>query len=126
MALISIESREIDVENENPVEHIDKAGEISRAAAKEGDGVVVIGDHGFDFVDIPNVMLVHPSDSVGQALMGKPIQRFTSLGIADIRQFPVTVDDVITAPLQLFRHRGFAGAGNAFDQIVLDAHFRSR
>jgi hypothetical protein len=33
---------------------------------------------------------------------------------------------VVAAPLQFFSHRGFAAAGNAFDQIVFDAHFRSR
>ncbi|MBB4231514.1 hypothetical protein GGD56_005392 [Rhizobium mongolense] len=32
------------------------------------------------------------------------------------------MDDVVTAPLQFFRHRGFAGAGNAFDQLVSYAH----
>jgi hypothetical protein len=31
---------------------------------------------------------------------------------------------VVTAPLQFFSRRGFAGAGDAFDQIVSDAHFR--
>lgn len=81
---------EIDVENENPVEYIDKAGEISRAAAEEGDRIVLFGDHGFDFIDVSNVMLVHPCDTVRQALMGRPIQRwFTCLRIACIRQFPV-------------------------------------
>lgn len=66
----------------------------------------MISDRGFDFIDVPNVMLVHPCDAFGQAPMGKPIQRLTSFGIAGIRQFLVTVDDVVAAPLQLFRHRG--------------------
>jgi hypothetical protein len=105
----------IDVENENPVKQINKAVEISGAAAEEGDRVALISGHGFDSVYIPNVMLVHGA-----------IQRFTSLWIALIRQLSVTVDGVVTAPPQLFTHCGFAGARNAFDQIVSNAHFRSR
>jgi hypothetical protein len=64
---------EIDVENENPVKQINKAAEISSAAAEEGDRVALIGDHGFDFVYIPNVMLVPPCNAVRHALVGKPI-----------------------------------------------------
>jgi hypothetical protein len=29
---------------------------------------------------------------------------------------------MVTAPLQFFSNRSFAGAGNAFDQIISDAH----
>jgi len=91
---------EIDVENENPVKQINKVGEISRATAEEGDRVALISDHGFDFVYIPNVMLVLPCDAVRHALERKAIQRLTSLWIALISQLSVTVDGVVTAPPQ--------------------------
>jgi len=113
---------EIDVENENPIKQINKAGEISGAAAEEGDCVAVISDHGFDFVHIPKLMLLLPYDLVHLALMGRFIHRFPRLWIAPINQLPVTVEDVVTAPLQFFSHRGLAGARHAFDQIVSDAH----
>jgi len=32
------------------------------------------------------------------------------------------MDDLVAAPLQFRGDRGFAGAGNAFDQIISDAH----
>ena len=51
--------------------------------------MALISDQGFDFVYIPNVVLVH-----------KTIQRFTSLWIAFIRQLSVTVDGVVTTPPQ--------------------------
>src|SRR5262245_7258891 len=41
---------DIDVENENAVKQINKAGEISGATAEEGDRVALISDRGFDFV----------------------------------------------------------------------------
>jgi hypothetical protein len=91
---------EIDLENEDPVKQINEAGEISRAAAEEGDRVALIGDHRFDFVHIPDVMLVPPCDAVRHALMGKPIHRFPRLWIALISQLAVTVDGVVTAPPQ--------------------------
>ena len=39
----------------------------------------MIGDQGFDFVHMPNPVLVPPSEAVRRALMGRPIQRFTGL-----------------------------------------------
>ncbi|MGF6230023.1 hypothetical protein QFZ27_003978 [Inquilinus ginsengisoli] len=90
---------DIDFGNEDPVKQIDKAGKISGAAAEEGNRVALIRDQGFDFVDIPNMVLMH-----------KAIQRFTSLRITLIRQLPVTIDGVVTAPSQFFTHRGFARA----------------
>ena len=60
----------------------------------------VISDQGFDFVYIPNVMLVPPCDAVRHALERKAIQRFTSLWIALISQLSVTVDGMVTAPPQ--------------------------
>ena len=60
---------------------------------------------------MPNVVLVREA-----------IRRFTSFRIALISQFIVTVNSMIAAPLQFFADRSFAGAGNAFNQIVFNAH----
>jgi hypothetical protein len=116
------QSVEIDVENENPVKQINEAGEISEAAAEEGDCVAVISDHGPDFVYIPKPMLLLPYDFVRLARVGRFIPRFSRPGIALIGQLTITMEDVVTAPLQFFSHRGFAGARHAFDQIISDAH----
>ncbi|CCM76021.1 hypothetical protein BN77_3209 [Rhizobium mesoamericanum STM3625] len=37
---------------------------------------------------------------------------------------PVTVDDMVTTPLQFRSDRRFSSAGTAFDQILLDSHRR--
>lgn len=113
-----------DLKNKDAVKQIGKAGEISRTAAEEGDCVAVISDHGFDFIDIPKQVLVPPQDLVHFTLMDRFGQRRACLWIAPIPQFPIAVEDVVTPPLQLFSHRGFTGAGNAFDQIVSDSHVR--
>src|SRR2546421_698488 len=78
-----------------------------------------------DAVDRPNPVRVAPGEAVRRAARRRPLQRVTGLGIADIGQLPVTVDDVAAAPPQFFGHRGLAAAGNAFDQIVPDAHPKS-
>jgi hypothetical protein len=82
----------------------------------------VISDHGPDFVYIPKPMLLLPYDFTHLARVGRFIHRFSRPGIALIGQLTITVEDVGTAPLQFFSHRGFAGARHAFDQIVSDAH----
>jgi hypothetical protein len=56
------------------------------------------------------------------ALADGPVQRFAGLRIAVIGELPVAVDDVVATPLQFFGHRGLAGAGDAFDQVVSNAH----
>src|SRR5438874_3632332 len=60
---------------------------------------------------MPNVVLVREA-----------IRRFTSLRIALISQFPVTINGMVTTPLQFMADRRFAGAGNAFNQIISHAH----
>ena len=92
-----IQRVQIDLENENPVKQVNKADEISGAATEKGDRVALISDQGFDFVNIPNVVLV-PKPNV--MLVPKAIQRFTGLWIALISQLTVTVDGVVTAPPQ--------------------------
>ncbi|CAA9588359.1 MAG: hypothetical protein AVDCRST_MAG86-4088, partial [uncultured Truepera sp.] len=92
-----IQRVQISLENENPVKQVDKADEISGATAEEGDRVALISDQGFDFVNIPKVVLV-PKPKV--MLVPRAIQRFTGLWIALIGQLTVTVDGVETAPPQ--------------------------
>jgi hypothetical protein len=121
----SVQSVEVaDFKNKNSVKQIDKIGEVSGAAAEKGDCDAVISDHGFNFVDIPKEMLMAPCGLVQVTTMGRLNQRRSSLWIAVILQFPITVEDVITAPLQLLSHCGLAGARDAFDQVISDAHFR--
>jgi len=50
------------------------------------------------------------------------IRRFTSFRIALISQFAVTMNGMVAAPLQFIADRSFAGAGNAFNQIISNAH----
>ena len=67
-------------------------------------------------------MLLLPYGLVPLALVERLFQRFPRLWIAPIFQLPITMYDMVTAPLQFFSNRSFAGAGNAFDQIISDAH----
>lgn len=88
---------QIDLENENPVKQVDKADEISGAAAEEGDWVALVGDQGFDLINIPKVVLVPKPDVM---LVPEAVQRFTGLWIALISQLTVTVDGVVAVPPQ--------------------------
>lgn len=67
-------------------------------------------------------MLLLPYGLVPLALMERFFQRFPRLWIAPIFQLPITIDDMVTAPLQFFSHRGFAGARHAVDQIISNTH----
>src|ERR1700735_3545338 len=71
-------------------------------------------------------MLLLPYGLVPLALVERLFQRFPRLWIAPIFQLPITMYDMVTAPLQFFSNRSFAGARNPFDQIVSDAHSISR
>ena len=55
-------------------------------------------------------------------LSGATINGLAGFWIAPIGQFPVAVDGVVAAPLQFVADRGFTGAGNAVDDVVLDTH----
>jgi hypothetical protein len=46
-------------------------------------------------------------------LAGAIIQGLAGFWIAKIGQLPITVDAVVTTPLQFIADRGFTGAGNA-------------
>ena len=85
--------------------------------------MALIGHQGFDFVDIPKVVLVRKGHVRNALPMCRAIQRFARLRIALISQFAVTVDGVVTALLQFRGDSGLACPGNAFDQIVPDTHF---
>jgi len=54
-------------------------------------------------------------------LMCEAIRRFTSFRIALISQFAVTMNGMVATPLQFIADRRFAGAGNAFNQIISNA-----
>jgi hypothetical protein len=72
---------------------------------------MLVGDQGFYSVHVSDVVLVRQA-----------IRRFTSFRVALISQFGVTIDGIVTASLQFFANRSLAGAGNALNQIVSDAH----
>ena len=67
-------------------------------------------------------MFLLPYGLVPLALMDRFIYWFPCLWIAPIFQLPVTVEDVITAPLQFFSHRGFARARDALNKIISLTH----
>lgn len=86
----------------------------------------VVREQGLDPVDIPDVVGMSENYIQGPVLNTRStIQRFTRLRIALIGQLPVAVNDMITAPLKFAGDRRLASAGNAFDQIIPDAHFSS-
>lgn len=102
----------IDVGDGDFVEEVNEVREVSRPAAEEGYRMGVVGDERLDLVDIPDVIFV-----------ASGCERLAGFWIALIGEFPVAVDCLVAAPLQLVTDGGLAGAGNAFDQIVSDAHF---
>jgi len=56
-------------------------------------------------------------------LLCEALPRFTSFRIAPISQFAVTMNGMVAAPLQFIAARSFAGAGNAFNQIISNTHW---
>jgi hypothetical protein len=82
-----------------------------RTTAEKCYRLILVGDQGSYFIYMPNVVLVCEA-----------FPRFTSFGIASISQFAVTMNGMVAAPLQFIARRSFAGAGNAFNQIVSNAH----
>src|SRR4051812_1625680 len=66
----------VDLKNENAIKQINKAVEISRAAAEKRECGAVIGDHRFDFVDIPKPVLLSPFDIIDCSFVVKLTQRF--------------------------------------------------
>jgi hypothetical protein len=83
----------------------------SGTTAEERRWLILVSDQGPYLIDIPDVVLV-----------GDGIRRLTSFRVASVSQFAVTVDSMVTPPLQFIADRGLAGAGKAFDQEILPAH----
>ena len=106
-----VQGFEIDVEDKDLVEQIDEPQEVARAAAEEGDRLVLFGHQGLYSTHVPDVMLVHGA-----------VDRFASLGIALVGEVPVTVYGVVATPVQLSADHGLPGAGHALDQVVAYAH----
>lgn len=102
---------EINVEDEHLVEQIDELRGVARASAEERHGLLMVCDQRPHSSDVPDVMLVDSG-----------IGRFTSLGVALVRKLPVAVDGLVATPVQLEAHRGLPRSGDAFDEIVADAH----
>jgi hypothetical protein len=75
--------------------------------------MVLIGHQSADLLNVP-----HP----GTMRSGATMNGLAGFWIAPIGQFPVAVDGVVAAPLQFVADRGFTGAGNAVDDVVLDTH----
>src|SRR3954465_12643727 len=73
----------------------------------------LIGHQRADLRNVP-----HP----GTLRSGAPSNGLAGFWLAPIGQFPVAVDGVVAAPLQLVADRGFTGAGNAVDDVVLGTH----
>lgn len=74
-----------------------------------------VGSNGPDLVDGPNPVRVSPGDAI--LAFGWSWQCLACFGVADIGQDPVTMDDMITPPLQFGSDRRFSSAGTAFANV---------
>lgn len=101
----------IDLKKEDAIEEIYEPVVVPGTAAKERSGVTLARYQSSDLFDVPDMMPV-----------GKALRWFTGLWVALIGQDPVTMDDLVTTPFKRLADSGFSGAGNAFDQVVLNAH----
>lgn len=66
-------------------------------------------------------MLVPPEDSISRAQLVRFRERLARVWVSPIFQFAVTMEHMITAPLELFGHAGLAGPGHSLDQVVFNA-----
>jgi len=106
-----IQRGKVDFEDKDAVEQIDKFREVPCATAEEYGRFIPVGDQGFYFVYIPDVVLVSAA-----------LRRFTSFRIALVSQLAVAMNGVVAAPLQFIANGSLAGARTAFDQIIPPAH----
>src|SRR5215216_5886823 len=111
-----IQCVKVDLENKDVVKQIDEFREVPRTTAEECYRLILVGDQGFHLVYMPDVVFVYRK-------AGDALHRFTSLRITLISQLTDTIEGMVAASLQFFAHRSFAGAGNAFNQIVSNAHW---
>src|SRR6476659_2307627 len=75
---------QIDLQDEDAVEQVLELREVTRAAAEEGDALILVGDQGSDFVHVPDVM----------PMRRHAVRRITRLRIPLIGQVGVTIDGV--------------------------------
>src|SRR4051794_31256888 len=90
---------------------MDEGRIVPRAPAEEGQRLFAARGQGCDLLNPPDVMLVGPTE-----------RRLASLRVALVGEVGVTVDRVVTAPLQFLAHRCLAGATDALDEEVALAH----
>ena len=114
-----VQRLQIDRKHEHAIPQIGEPVGIPGTTAKERCRMGVIGHQRADRRNVP-----HP----GTLRSGAPRNGLAGVWIAPIGQFAVAVDGVVAAPLQFVADRGFTGAGNAVDDVVLDTHvpFRMR
>ena len=118
----SVQGLNVYIEHENLVEKVQEFVEIARAATEEGGGMGGVGSNSADLVDAPDPVGVSPNNAV--RAFGWPCECLARLGVADIGQDPITMDDMVAPPLHFGSDTHFPSAGTAFDQIVLDSHSR--
>jgi hypothetical protein len=83
-----VQSVQIDLQDEDPVEQVEEFRGVSRAAAEEGEALILVGDQGSDSVHRPDVMPVRRH----------VIRRLTRFRVPLIGQVGVTIDGVISTP----------------------------
>lgn len=88
---------QVDLKDKHAVEEVDEFGVIPRTTAEKCYRLILIVDQCFYFINMPNVVFGF-----------KAIRRGTSFRIALIRQFTVTMNSMVAAPLQFVADRSFA------------------
>ncbi len=105
---------DVDVEDEDLIEQIEELMKVAGPTAEEGGALPSVGCSFSHKIDVPDVVFM-----VGR------VGRLTGLGVALVCEFSVAVDCLVATPLQLAAHRGLAGCGNTFDEIVANTHAKS-
>src|SRR4051812_550333 len=90
---------------------MDEGRIVPRAPAEEGHRLIAVRCESLDRLDAPDVVLVGPTG-----------RRLARVRVALVGEVGVTVDRVVTAPLQFLAHRCLAGATDALDEEVALAH----
>jgi hypothetical protein len=93
----SVEDVQVDLKDEDPVEDIDEAFEVSRTATEEGLGNALIGSQGPYLARVPYVVLV-----------GVTRQRLAGCRIALVGELCVAIDGVISALAKRVANRRLA------------------
>lgn len=109
---------EIKVENKNFVEHIKEFLKVAGAPTEESHRTRRVSRDRTHLCHGPHPVRVTPFDAV--RAMRRPCKRPACFWVPNIGQDPITVNDMVTPPLQLGGDGRFSSAGAAFDQIVPD------